>query len=84
MCLEPIIQNATTWKKEIISKWDFEKRRQDLENCCQKQSTTNVEDAHDDATDVSSTSAATALVSDADDSIYFTKIKGFQDKNSVA
>ena len=34
---------------------------------------TNVEDANDDATDVSSTSGGTALVSDADDSINLTR-----------
>ena len=34
---------------------------------------TNVEDANDDAIDVSFTSAATALVSDTDDSINLTK-----------
>ena len=81
------MMDATTWKKEIISKWDILIREGNILKIAAQnnsQLNINVEDANDDATDVSFTSAATALVSDADDSIYFTKRKGFQDKNSVA
>ena len=66
--------DATTWKKEIISSWDILKKEGKILKIAAKnnpQLNINVEDANDDATDVSSTSAATDLVSDAGLHIFY-------------